>query len=95
VLPDAAPLCGLTPDFVSFLNYNGYRDFYFNRTDMPCGSYGGFTNSSKLNNTPIIFIHDNEDVAYGRGVIDGFKSWQTGFRYLAEFLMRYKNYSSA
>jgi len=62
---------------------------------LPCGSYGGRSNSSQaIKKTPIIFIHDNEDVAYGRGGIDGFKSWQTGFRNLADFFLQ-NNYTSA
>jgi len=35
---------------------------------------------------PIIFIHGNSDVAFGRGEIDGYLSWQTGFRDLATYL---------
>jgi len=35
---------------------------------------------------PIIFIHGNSDVAFGRGTTDGYQSWQTGFRSLATYL---------
>jgi hypothetical protein len=50
----------------------GYGNYSFNRTDIPCASFGGRDNSSQnLKKTPVIFIHDNEDVAYGRGTDDG------------------------
>jgi len=39
-----------------------------------------------LKKTPIIFIHGNSDVAFGRGTQDGYVSWQTGFRSLATYL---------
>jgi hypothetical protein len=35
---------------------------------------------------PVIFLHGNSDVAFGRGTADGYVSWQTGFRSLATFL---------
>jgi hypothetical protein len=36
--------------------------------------------------TPVIFIHGNSDVGFGRGTTDGYVSWQTGFRELATYL---------
>lgn len=36
--------------------------------------------------TPIIFIHGNSDIGFGRGSEDGYTSWQTGFRSLATYL---------
>lgn len=42
------PSCGLTDDFNDFLESNGngngksgYSNYTFNRTDLPCASYGG------------------------------------------------------
>ena len=35
--------------------------------------------------TPIIFIHGNSDVGFGRGTIDNYAEWQTGFRSLAAY----------
>jgi len=35
---------------------------------------------------PIVFVHGNSDVGFGRGTTDGYVSWQTGFRELASYL---------
>jgi triacylglycerol lipase len=35
--------------------------------------------------TPIVFIHGNSDVGFGKGTTDGYTSWQTGFRELATY----------
>lgn len=35
--------------------------------------------------TPIIFIHGNSDVGFGRGTMDNYAEWQTGFRSLAAY----------
>lgn len=39
-----------------------------------------------INKTPVIFIHGNSDIGFGRGSADGYVSWQTGFRSLATYL---------
>lgn len=79
--------CGFTDDFKSFLNSNGYGSYGFERSDIKCGAYGGRSNSGdKINKTPVIFIHGNSDVGFGRGTADGYVAWQTGFRSLATFL---------
>jgi len=58
--PTDVPNCGLTDDFNSFLQSNGYSSYGFNRTDIKCGSFGGREDSSqKINKIPVIFIHDN------------------------------------
>lgn len=93
--------CGLTPDFLSFLNANGNYNFYlgyssydFNNGNLKCGAYGGKSSSSdQIKKIPVIFVHGNSDVAFGRGTTDGkninylgYKYWQTGFRSLATYL---------
>lgn len=30
--------------------------------------------------TPVIFIHGNDDIGFGRGKADGYEAFQTGFR---------------
>jgi hypothetical protein len=35
---------------------------------------------------PVIFIHGNGDIGFGRGKIDGYLAMQTGFRDLATYL---------
>ena len=72
---------------VFFITNLGYSKWNFDRTDLKCGAYGGrATNTTKIKKTPVIFIHGNSDVAFGRGTTDGYVSWQTGFRSLATFL---------
>ena len=71
---------------VLYLSISGYSEYSFNRSDIKCGSYGGKKSSSdKVMKTPIIFIHGNSDVGFGRGTIDNYAEWQTGFRSLAAY----------
>lgn len=85
--PNADLECGFTNDFHNFLTKNGYGNFSFDRPDLKCGAYGGKASSSDpIKNVPVIFLHGNSDVAFGRGTTDGYVSWQTGFRSLATFL---------
>ena len=87
--------CGFTQDFSDFLKSNGndliylgYSTYNFERPDIRCGTFGGKASSSqKLKKVPIIFIHGNSDVAFGRGTADGYVAWQTGFRSLATYLV--------
>jgi triacylglycerol lipase len=73
---------------VFVLYYSGYATYQFNRPDIKCGAFGGKSSSTqKLKKTPIIFLHGNSDVAFGRGAADGYVAWQTGFRSLATFLV--------
>lgn len=68
--------------------YSGYSTYQFDRPDIKCGSFGGRTTAGqKLKKTPIIFIHGNSDVAFGRGTTDGYTAWQTGFRSLSTYLI--------
>lgn len=70
------------------LSYSGYSTFQFERPDIKCGTFGGKSSSTqKLKKTPVIFIHGNSDVAFGRGTTDGYVAWQTGFRSLATYLV--------
>lgn len=56
--------------------------------DIRCGTFGGKSSSTqKLKKTPVIFIHGNSDVGFGRGTADGYAAWQTGFRSLATYLI--------
>ncbi len=67
--------------------YLEFSSWGFERSDLKCGSYGGKANSTEtISKTPIIFLHGNSDVAFGRGTEDGYSSWQTGFRQLAIYL---------
>jgi len=87
--------CGLTTHFETFLSNHGYGNFDFNRKDIRCGAWGGKdSDSTPIKNTPVIFVHGNSDVAFGRGTQDGYKVWQTGFRSLAGFLVG-KGYTKA
>jgi hypothetical protein len=59
----------------------GYSNYGFDRPDLKCPSYGGKASASeKIKKVPVIFIHGNSDVAFGRGSTDGYLAWQTGFR---------------
>lgn len=79
--------CGFTDHFHNWLGKNGYSNWGFERPDIKCGAFGGKTSDSDtLKNVPVIFIHGNSDVGFGRGTADGYVSWQTGFRSLATFL---------
>lgn len=55
---------------------------------------GKSTDSQVIKKTPVIFIHGNSDVGYGKGKSDGKDSWQTGFRSLADYLSL-KGYTKA
>ena len=56
----------LTPDFVNWLNANGYGSYNFPRTEIVGGAYGGKASSSdKITHEPVIFIHGNSDIAVG------------------------------
>jgi len=80
---------------MSFLNSNGYSQYNFNRQDIQCASFGGkLYPFQTIDHTPIIFIHDNEDIAYGRGTADGHQSWQTGFRQFISYLQQ-NNYQES
>jgi triacylglycerol lipase len=75
-----------SPKKVNSICKLGYGQYQFNRTDIKCGSYGGRkTANEKIVNKPIIFLHGNSDVAFGRGTQDGYAEWQTGFRSLAAY----------
>lgn len=87
ITPNADLECGFTNDFQNFLTNNGYGNYSFNRPDIKCGAFGGKASSSDpIKNIPVIFLHGNSDVAFGRGTTDGYVAWQTGFRSLATFL---------
>jgi len=79
--------CGYTSDFATFISKNNYSSWNFDRSDLKCAAFGGKANSTdKIVKTPIVFVHGNSDVAFGRGTTDGYVSWQTGFRDLATYL---------
>lgn len=79
--------CGFTTHFANFLSANGYDKWKFDRPDLKCAAYGGKANNKDtIKKVPVIFIHGNSDLAFGRGSADGYVSWQTGFRSLATFL---------
>ncbi|RCN29528.1 triacylglycerol lipase [Ancylostoma caninum] len=62
----AAEILGpLSDDFQQWLSKNGYQSYDFVRGDYGSqGSYGGKAgNSTKVKNTPVIFIHGNSDAA--------------------------------
>ena len=42
--------------------------------------------TDKIKKAPVIFIHGNSDIGFGRGSYDGYVDWQTGFRSLAQYL---------
>jgi hypothetical protein len=79
--------CGYTADFTTFITKNNYSTWNFDRPDIKCGAFGGKANSTdKIVKRPIVFVHGNSDVGFGRGTTDGYVSWQTGFRALATYL---------
>ena len=64
----------LTTHFQNWLNANGYGSYNFSRNDITGDSYGGKTsNSTPVNNQPVIFIHGNSDKAVG--TIYGQSGW--------------------
>ena len=65
----------------------GYGRWDFERKDIKCAAYGGKRDSSeKLIHYPVVFVHGNSDIGFGRGMEDDYLSWQTGFRELAKYL---------
>lgn len=71
-----------------YFSYLGYSTYQFDRPDIKCGAFGGKTDSTqKLKKIPVVFVHGNSDVAFGRGTADGYVAWQTGFRSLATYLV--------
>lgn len=66
--------------------YSDYSNWGFQRSDIECAAFGGKASSKDtIAKTPIIFIHGNSDIGFGKGS-GGHESWQTGFRELAIFL---------
>lgn len=58
---------------VFLFSISGYSEYSFNRSDIKCGSYGGKKSSNdKMVKIPIIFIHGNSDVGFGRGTLDNY-----------------------
>lgn len=79
--------CGFTNHFSNFLKNKGYDSWGFDRSDLKCAAFGGKANvNDTIVKRPVIFIHGNSDLAFGRGSADGYVSWQTGFRSLATYL---------
>ena len=67
--------------------YAGCSKYSFNRSDLKCGTYGGKeTDETKIEKTPIIFIHGNGDLGFANGIFDGYVLTQTGFKELITFL---------
>ena len=65
---------GLTADFKTWLDKNGYADQNYMRADLVGGSYGGKANATQqLKKRPIVFIHGLCDVAVG------VNDWQVGY----------------
>ncbi|QRM88606.1 lipase [Lacinutrix sp. WUR7] len=57
---------GITSDFQSWLQSNGYGSYDFLRNDLEGGSFGGKINmTDQIINQPVIFIHGNSDKALG------------------------------
>lgn len=79
--------CGFTTHFSNFLTNKGYDRWKFDRPDLKCAAFGGKANAKDtIKKVPVIFIHGNSDLGFGRGATDGYVSWQTGFRSLATYL---------
>ena len=65
----------------------GYSSWGFDRSDLKCAAFGGkATAKEKLTKVPVVFVHGNSDLAFGRGSTDGYTSWQTGARELFTYL---------
>jgi triacylglycerol lipase len=81
---------------------SGYSSYDFDASQVRCGAWGGKdSESTQIKNNPVVFVHGNSDVAFGRGTTDGkdffnlgYKYWQTGFRSLATYLLG-KGYTKA
>ncbi|WP_452230449.1 MULTISPECIES: lipase family protein [unclassified Lacinutrix] len=57
---------GITSNFQSWLQANGYANYDFLRDDLVGGSFGGKINATdQIVNQPVIFIHGNSDKALG------------------------------
>lgn len=85
--------CGFSADFAAFLAKSigcgilDYSNWDFSRNDLKCAAYGGKNSSKdKSSKAPIVFVHGNSDIAFGRGTQDGYVDWQTGFRSLITYL---------
>lgn len=62
---------GLTPNFRTWLQRNGYGAWAFARDDLAGGSYGGRGEPSQtLGHDPVVFVHGNSDRAVGTGPDD-------------------------
>ncbi len=58
--------CGFTKDFSKFLKSKGLSSL--DRTDIKCASFGGKSDANEtITNRPVIFIHGNSDIGFGRG----------------------------
>lgn len=81
--PDASllpPAGGLTSDFRSWLQANGYNAAAFARDDLAGGSFGGRAFAGEaLVNQPVIFIHGNGDKATGDKF--GQTGWAASYSY--------------
>jgi len=68
-------------------NKVGYSLWNFERRDLKCSCFGGKTSKDQpITHNPIIFIHGNSDVGFGRGEVDGYAKWQIGFRDVITYL---------
>jgi pimeloyl-ACP methyl ester carboxylesterase len=66
---------------------SAYAGWDFARNDIECAAYGGKAYpNEKINRTPVIFVHGNGDIGFGRGLEDGHLPDQTGLRELAKYL---------
>jgi len=76
----AAVQPGLTPDFESWLESNGYGGYSFMRADVAGGSFGGrISGNDPVVHDPVIFIHGNSDSALGVG--PGLTGWTASIEY--------------
>jgi len=71
---------GLSPDFRTWLEANGYGAWAFARDDLEGGSYGGRSSPDEtLDHAPVVFVHGNSDRAAGHDE-DGPSGWTTVIR---------------
>lgn len=81
---------GLTSNFVTWLNANGYSSYGFQRADLVGGSYGGkVSDSDTVVKVPVIFIHGNADKALGTGGL-----YQSGWTSSIDYFLA-KGYKSS
>ncbi|CDW74664.1 lipase [Stylonychia lemnae] len=74
---------GLTADFQSWLDSNGFQSYDFVRKDLVGGSFGGKQDvKDQIKNIPIVFVHGNSDVAVGTN------DWQFGFTKTIQYFMQ-------